>query len=191
MENPKLVTLTLLKVWGTPAIRIRKIVKYAKRLRYYLSRRGIKVKSSFWVMEVDDKGFPHIHAVWDTTYIPQTTLAEIWGSVTGDSMIVDIRAIKHRRRPKGGIASYLTKYLTKTFWNIMNGVYENVVRDAIAGTHFVGSWGVLLAWVPRRVICFICKKDVLHFQDLRLTEYLDGGSIKWKEKHGHVIGAAL
>jgi hypothetical protein len=188
MENPKLVTLTLLKVWGTPAIRIRKIVKYAKRLRFYLKRRGIKVKSNFWVMEVDDKGFPHIHAVWDTTYIPQTTLAEIWGSVTGDSMIVDIRAIKHNRLGKGGVASYLTKYLTKTFWNMMNGVYDRYVTEVIAGTHFVGSWGVLLALAPRRAICFMCKKGVLEFSELILTERIYGGAIKWKERCGIVIG---
>lgn len=52
----------------------------------------------------------HVHIVMDCEYVPQYEIAELWHSITGDSMIVDIRAIVNRQRA----TYYITKYITKT-----------------------------------------------------------------------------
>lgn len=52
---------------------------------------------------------PHIHIIQTGLYIAKTVLSRTWESITGDSNIVQINAI----RRKADIAKYVTKYVTK------------------------------------------------------------------------------
>lgn len=51
----------------------------------------------------------HIHAIIDGAFIAQKLLSECWKTATGDSFIVDIRAIHSRK----STVSYITKYISK------------------------------------------------------------------------------
>jgi hypothetical protein len=51
----------------------------------------------------------HVHAITDGTFLAQKRLSDAWLHVTGDSMIVDIRAVRSRR----DVVSYVTKYISK------------------------------------------------------------------------------
>jgi replication protein len=51
----------------------------------------------------------HLHVITDGVYWPQALLAKLWHKVTGDSKIVDIRAVPDRRR----VAKYVSDYVAK------------------------------------------------------------------------------
>lgn len=127
MDSPKLVTLTLKKK-GSMVSRLKELSSLARRCRFYLKRRGYKIKKHLWVMEPPN----HIHALWDTNFIPQHELSEIWNTISGDSFIVDIRKASNRHGAK-----YLLKYLGKASeWSELN-------LEALKSVHITGSWEIL------------------------------------------------
>ncbi len=84
---------------------------------------------------------PHIHCLLQGHFIPQVTLSRLWYSITGDSLIVDIRLVRSGR----SIARYITKYASKP----LNTTYSNEpdlldeVMRAIKGKRLCmtfGSW---------------------------------------------------
>lgn len=139
MKQPKLVTLTLRKTGGLVAI-TRKISSYARRFRFYMARRGIRVRRFVWVVEPPN----HVHGVYDMDYMPQWELAEMWHLITGDSFIVDIRRVDEQR-----VGGYLTKYLAKA------SGWSNFNLDAVYGVHICGSWNTGLGQ-PILMICDSC-----------------------------------
>lgn len=52
---------------------------------------------------------PHLHIICEGRYIDQGKLSTCWHGITGDSFIVDVQAVRQEK----GIASYVTKYVTK------------------------------------------------------------------------------
>lgn len=62
-----------------------------------------------WV-ESSQSWHPHLHLVVEGRFFPQNLLKAEWHRVTGDSTVVDIRAIEDERR----IAHYIVKYASKT-----------------------------------------------------------------------------
>ena len=57
----------------------------------------------------------HLHLVVDGEYFPQSMLSDLWLDVTGDSSVVDIRAVHART----DVIKYLSSYIAKG-----NGVHE-------------------------------------------------------------------
>lgn len=51
----------------------------------------------------------HIHVIADGHFIAQARLSALWKIITGDSCVVDIRAIRSKR----DVAIYVTKYISK------------------------------------------------------------------------------
>lgn len=60
----------------------------------------------------------HAHCIVEGEFIDQVQLAQEWHRVTGDSFIVDVRAIAENAK----IASYVAKYATKP-------LHQNVIRS--------------------------------------------------------------
>lgn len=52
---------------------------------------------------------PHFHVIASGTYLPQKALATLWHRITGDSYVVDIRAVRDTQE----VTTYVTKYATK------------------------------------------------------------------------------
>jgi hypothetical protein len=64
-------------------------------------------------------------------------MKEIWQRITGDSFIVDVRALHGRWDGYEGASRYLTKYLTKAS---SSGSLANELEVDLRGFHLVGSW---------------------------------------------------
>jgi REP element-mobilizing transposase RayT len=102
-----MVTLTLRTV--AKKSRLHTIWKMRKEFFYQLRERGYKILG--WCGVIEPEPEEHIHLIIDCPdYIPQYEMAELWESITGDSMIVYIATL----RDKGRGAHYCTKYITKT-----------------------------------------------------------------------------
>lgn len=61
---------------------------------------------------------PHLHILYEGTYIPQAWLSKQWLAITTDSFIVDIRRLNDSNAAAGYVAKYAAKALS-----------PNVVRD--------------------------------------------------------------
>jgi len=64
-------------------------------------------------LEINKSGFAHLHVVFSGTYIPHRWLKAQWGKLAG-AMIVDIRAIKDKRKAAAYVAKYVLKATLKT-----------------------------------------------------------------------------
>jgi hypothetical protein len=52
---------------------------------------------------------PHLHILYEGSYIDHTAISRLWRSCTGDSYIVDLRMCRNHN----DIAAYVTKYVSK------------------------------------------------------------------------------
>jgi Replication protein len=92
--------------------------------RLYASFRKLRQRA-FWKQRVEggiafcevkwseraNRWHPHLHVLVHGRYIPQKELGQEWYQVTGDSWIVDVRAVKDDKKA----ADYVGKYATKGF----------------------------------------------------------------------------
>lgn len=88
---------------------------------------------------------PHLHCVVSGSWIAQRDLSQAWLGVTGDSSIVDVRAVKGPAE----LGSYVTKYLTKA---VDQSVYHNPDKldEAVVtlkGRRQILPWGQAREWI--------------------------------------------
>lgn len=103
-----------------------------------------RVTGGVAVLEVsrsDDAGWhPHLHVLITGGFLPQAAISQRWLAVTGDSAIVDIRAVSTRH----GVG-YVCKYLSKPGTGSASWKLEDRIHfaKAIAGRKSVISFGNL------------------------------------------------
>jgi hypothetical protein len=143
-DSPRFVTLTVKTDDHCLAEAVAKLRDGWKKLRksdIWKSR----VKGGVYSLEVSrgrqgDRWHPHLHIITDGSYLPQAALAEAWLRATGDSCIVDVRAIRSRRE----IARYVAKYVSKgdhlRSWSVEQ-IRE--YAEALAGARVVHTFGSL------------------------------------------------
>jgi len=146
MIHPKFVTLTMRYTKGRLSDRLFRLWDYRKYLFKTLARRGYEMRS--WCAVVEPPN--HIHLVVDMDYIPQYEMAHIWQRITGDSFVVDVRAIPNFKNNLQKISNYIAKYLTKSTH------YTRYNLDAFKGFHLVGSWKLQLEIAKRYLECPSC-----------------------------------
>lgn len=113
MDACRFVTLTLRADNASLTdrlLRLRAAWKQLRRLRWWCDR----VTGGFYGVEVtrgrEGKHWHvHLHALVDGQYLDQRTLSDLWLQCTGNSPIVDVRAVPARRQA----ARYVSKYVTK------------------------------------------------------------------------------
>lgn len=111
MDSPRFLTLTQATSNRPLKDSIKKIYADFRRLRQRKCwashvRGGVAVLEITW----SNGGWhPHLHALLDGTYWPQDQIADQWQAVTGDSRIVDIRAIHSRTQATNYVAKYVSK----------------------------------------------------------------------------------
>lgn len=156
MKTPKFLTLTLLKTGGRMTERLKSLWGYRRQLFEYLRRAGYRVDSWCAVIEPPN----HVHIIVDSDYIPEFEISRLWHQITGDSFIVDIRAINAREDPRQ-VFAYVTKYMTKA------GGWSGMNLDLLEGFHLCGSHGLVLAVKDRKAIC-ICgsRRPLIRLSDL-------------------------
>jgi hypothetical protein len=128
------VTLTLAHRDQPLEDSLQQLGKYFSRLR----------RSKFWTAAVDGGAaflevkrsrsgrawHPHLHIVVEGKYLHQGTLKAIWHKITGDSFIVDVRAVSDRDQ----MIRYVTKYVSKPLDNSVFADHETTVQ-AIRAMH--------------------------------------------------------
>jgi hypothetical protein len=72
---------------------------------------------------------PHLHVLADGTYWKQSQLSAAWRAVTGDSPIVDIRAVRSRNAAAQYVAKYAAKPLDMRGWPL------DAIADLAAALH--------------------------------------------------------
>jgi hypothetical protein len=83
----------------------------------------------------------HLHVLAAGEFLPQGDLSAAWLDVTGDSKIVDIRLVKHRKTA----ISYVTKYVTKPLPHSVTAHPYHLAEAVIALQHrklinVTGAW---------------------------------------------------
>ena len=74
---------------------------------------------------------PHLHVLVTGGYVPRTKLADEWRHVTGDSFIVDVRAVNNNQR----VTHYICKYATDPIDRSIGGSVDLLTQaiDAFRG----------------------------------------------------------
>lgn len=113
LENLKLVTLTL-AASDRPLTEILDRITRCLRLLRAKPIWKKNVQGGVTIIETkigenSGKWHVHFHVIVQAKYVKQSDLSDAWLAVTGDSRIVDIRAVG----AKTGAVSYITKYVTK------------------------------------------------------------------------------
>ncbi len=139
---PKLMTLTL-KHRDDPLFK-----QVTDLYRYFLQLRKLKdfralITGGVWFFQIKQSGkskewHPHIHCVVTGKYMPRRHLQHLWLSVTGDSMITDIRSVKDPE----GCALEVARYAAKP------GPLKDLSLDdavdlvfVMHGRRICGTWG--------------------------------------------------
>lgn len=111
----RFITLTLRSESESLQSQVDRLYSSFRKLRqrvFWKSR--VKGGVAFVEVKWSDKGnrwHPHLHIVTHGRFLPVKDLGREWYAVTGDSWIVDVRAIKDERKA----ASYCAKYATKGY----------------------------------------------------------------------------
>lgn len=159
MISPKFLNLT---IKSKPLSR--QLLKDLRRFFTKLCHRKIwkaKVKGGFYVIELGslkDTGLwnIHIHAVMDADYIDQAWISKTWLEITGDSMVVDIRAVRSYFYATWYLSKYVAKPITK------DGDVPIAERDrvnaALKGTRLIQRFGNCIKFrpEPKKTVCRKC-----------------------------------
>lgn len=81
----------------------------------------------------------HLHILWDGDFVPHAQLKAAWYKATGDSFIVDVRAVHDREKAARYIAGYVSKPADVAKWT------EEQIREfsmAMHGRRLLRSYGV-------------------------------------------------
>jgi hypothetical protein len=84
---------------------------------------------------------PHLHVLTSGKYLPQKLLRQEWLKITGDSYIVDVRAVDNPGVAAGYVAKYAGKSVNATVWRCHDALVMTVVAMAGRRTfNAFGSW---------------------------------------------------
>lgn len=113
MDAPRLLTLTLAHRPDGLGSELRRLGEAFRKLRR-LDGWKRRVRGGAWSIEVTwsertESWHAHLHVIVDGEFFPQRVLSEMWRDVTGDSYIVDVRAISSRARAAKYVATYVAK----------------------------------------------------------------------------------
>jgi hypothetical protein len=82
---------------------------------------------------------PHLHILFEGRYLPQRRLSDEWKRITGDSSIVDVRAVPN----VDAAAKYVTKYVSKPYDSAVINK-PDAIAELITAMHrrrLVGTFG--------------------------------------------------
>ena len=143
-DAPKFVTLTIKHREAPLGDEIDRLFSAFRRLRKSPAW-AKRVSGGIYVLEVKrnpntQRWHPHLHCLVDSSYLPQNQLSAAWHSATGDSTIVDIRAVHSQAEAAGYVASYATKGDDLTKWTAA-AIIE--YAQAMHGRRLMHTFGTL------------------------------------------------
>lgn len=111
----RFMTLTLVSSDLPLSAQIDKLYSCFAKLRKHREIKD-KMKGGVFFLEITHSGrangwHPHLHLIWEGEFIQHAHLSCLWHTLTGDSYVVDVRAIRNSTH----LARYVVKYTTKPF----------------------------------------------------------------------------
>jgi hypothetical protein len=82
---------------------------------------------------------PHLHVLFEGNYLPHAVARDAWHSVTGDSYIVDVRAIRTVAQACGYVVKYATKATGANVWTHPESLHEAMI--SLVGRRTFNSFG--------------------------------------------------
>lgn len=142
VRRPKFLTLTLKHSDATLTDQIDRLYKCWRKFRLSAlvkkqTRGGIWF---FQIKETQPSGtwHPHIHVLLDMNYIPQRALSDLWLKITGDSTVLDIRAIHSEKKA----IDYVSRYAGNPI-ELSDITFEQSIEvyDALHNRRLCGTYG--------------------------------------------------
>jgi hypothetical protein len=142
ISQPKFITLTLLHTARPLADQIASLYR-AFRLLRQRNKISRKIRGGVWFFQITRNRktldwHPHLHVLVDASFIAKEVLSQEWFLATGNSYIIDIRAIKDPRK----VVDYVSRYCARP---CRLSDYEEADRLEIAtvlfGKRLCGSFG--------------------------------------------------
>lgn len=114
MTAPRFLTLTLREDGEPLRCRMERLAESFRKLRQRGEWRD-HVRGGIYAIQVtrgsDGAGWHvHLHVVWDGRFWEQRSISRMWEEVTGDSPVVDVRAVVDRAQA----AKYISRYVAHT-----------------------------------------------------------------------------
>jgi len=139
---PRFFTLTM-RHRDEPLSKTRARANEAFRLLRRQTEWTSRVTGGVWVIETTrnretKRWHLHLHVIADGSYFPQELLSRAWERVTGDSKIVDVRAVPDRKKAVGYLADYLAKPMDVVEWGD-DAICE--YADAMHGARLIATFG--------------------------------------------------
>lgn len=138
----RFMTLTLRHSYGLLSDQIDRLYRSFRNLRRW-QRFKECVRGGIWFTQVtynseDNTWHPHLHIVYVGRYLPQDELSDMWLTITGDSYIVDVRAVKSASK----MAEYVSRYVSEPA-KMSDLDDDNLLQLALAlhGRRICGTWG--------------------------------------------------
>ena len=139
---PRLVTLTLKSNADHLSACVTRLFKSFAELREF-EEWDSRVKGGVWALEITRNTttglwHAHLHIITDGQYLPQPMLKKLWREITGDSYIVDVRAVHDRAEAARYVAGYIAKPAHAADWP-MQSIAEYAV--ALHGKRLMQPFG--------------------------------------------------
>lgn len=141
-KYPKMVTFTLKHCDDPLQLQIKRIYDCFRKIRRraYFQR---LVTGGIWFFQLKfnqdtQQWHPHIHCLVAGQFLPHARLKSLWHKITGDSFVVDIRAVKDLKNVSSEVARYATSPadLTKVGLPQALDIHYSTKHRRICG-----SWG--------------------------------------------------
>ena len=138
----KFITLTLRSSDDSITDQINRIYDCFKRVRKSTTWKE-HIKSGCWFFQITlnletEQWHPHIHIIAEGKFFSMRKLSRLWEAVTGDSPIVDIRAVKDKEQAAQYAARYSSKPANLSKIPVAEGA-ELIL--AMHGRRICGCWG--------------------------------------------------
>lgn len=153
LRKPKFLTLTMCHTRQTLEDQVKTLYRHFRNFRRQkLIKRKIRGGCWFFQLKRSKKTgewHPHLHCLLDADYIDKVQLSTEWKETTGDSFIVDIRAIY---KPKE-VSDYVARYCARPC--NLSGFTESdriEIFTVFHGLRLCGVWGTgrTIHFRPRR-----------------------------------------
>lgn len=142
IKKPKFLTFTLRHNDDPLRDRVRDIYRFYRNIR---RTKWFKknVRGGVWFFQITknqetNQWHPHIHCLVDSNFLPKEKLSELWELITGDSKIVDIRAVKDRGKTAEYVARYATAPCRLSDFSIDDSIE---IVQTLHGKRLCGTWG--------------------------------------------------
>ena len=141
-KHPKMITLTMKTTDEDLKIQLDRLYKCFKQLRR-LKLFKEKTTGGIWFFQVtqttNPKAFhPHLHIITAGDYIPHRQLSREWQRITGESFIVDLRAVKNIKKSADYVSRYATMPANLLY---MEQMAQACLFYAIKGRRLCGTFG--------------------------------------------------